>query len=358
MEQTVLYLGITLLKLFRGEWNLRQIILALVRVVGCRVKTGLLFLRFLLNGCYGVALFLGKLSLLIFLAVEVADIGFVGTLPVVHVIALSPCTSKGLFSLLYGCRIVEIPCSLSSSCSTVVVLRHSVFVLPLTCIIFFLYSSYILLRLFVALLLLFLLQGIDDAVDSRVTVFLTHLGKELERVLKFHGIGIWYEFVENLTAFRELLIVVAVLVKESDSLAIAASGITVFLFCPVQVAEMQKQHALLYAGACSLLVSCLVSVDGLCGIFQGKVYITYGIIYLIKVFLVVLVGCHAFQAGYHLSCLISVGKNLCHGYSGIELHFVWRILTDNLLECLVCLVLMSEGSLYLSEKIVFTCALL
>ena len=233
MEQTVLYLGIALLKLFLCEWYLCKVILTLVRVVGCRVKTGLLFLRFLLNGCYGVALFLGKLSLLIFLAVEVTYVGFVCALPVVHVIALSPCTSKGLFTLLYGCRIVEIPCSLSSSCSTVVVLRHSVFVLPLTCIIFFLYSSHILLSLSVAFLLLFLLQGGYHAVDSRVTVFLTHLGKKLERVLKFYGIGIWCEFVENLTALRKLLVVVAVLVEESDSLAIATTGITVFLLSPV-----------------------------------------------------------------------------------------------------------------------------
>ena len=52
MKQTVLYLGITLLKLLWCEWNLCQIILTLVRVVGCRVETRLLLLRLFLNGCY------------------------------------------------------------------------------------------------------------------------------------------------------------------------------------------------------------------------------------------------------------------------------------------------------------------
>ena len=52
MEQSILYLGITLIKLLWGERNLRKIILTLVRVVGCRVKTCLFLLSLCLNGCY------------------------------------------------------------------------------------------------------------------------------------------------------------------------------------------------------------------------------------------------------------------------------------------------------------------
>ena len=358
MEQTVLYLRITLGKLFLCERNLRKVILTLVRVVGCRVKTCLLFLCLLLSGCYGVTLLLGVLWFLSIITIEVTNVRLIDTLPVIHIVALTPCADEGLFTLLHGERVIEIPCSLPFSCSTVVLLGSTVVLPCLSCIVFFLCGSHLLLCLLVALFLLLLLEGGDNAVDSSVTVFLTHLGKELERVLKFYGIGKWRELIKNLTALRKLLIVVAVLVEESDSLAIATSGITVFLLCPIKVAKMQKQHTLLNTRACSLLVAGLVCVDCLCGIFQGEVDITDGIIHLIKIFLVVLVGCHVLQAGYHLSSLSTVGKNLRHGYSGIELHLVRRMLAYHLLECLVCLVLMSESSLYLSKKVVFTCTLL
>ena len=74
MEQTILNLCVAFFELLGCEWNLCKIILTLVRIVGCGVKTRLLFLGFLFNGSYGVALFLGKLSLLRFLVGKIAYI--------------------------------------------------------------------------------------------------------------------------------------------------------------------------------------------------------------------------------------------------------------------------------------------
>ena len=109
MKQAVFYLGITLLKLFRSERNLCQIILTLVRVISSCVKTCLLLLCLLLNGCYGVKLVLGKFWHLRVIISEITYVRLIGTLPVINIVALAPCAGEGLLSLLYSRGIVEVP---------------------------------------------------------------------------------------------------------------------------------------------------------------------------------------------------------------------------------------------------------
>ncbi len=121
---------------------------------------------------------------------------------------------------------------------------------------------------------------------------------------------------------------------------------------------MKQQHALLYTRACCLLITSLVGIDGTCGIFLGEVNVTDGVIHLIEVIFVVFIRSHALELGNHLSSLSVIGKHLTHGNTGIKLHFVWWVLTDNLLECLVGQILMTESSLYLTEEIILTGTLL
>ena len=96
--------------------------------------------------------------------------------------------------------------------------------------------SRLLFSLSVTFFLFLLLQCFNHAVDGRITVILTHLGQRLQRVLQMDGLGMWYQFIEDLRTIGQLLIVVAILIKQTDSLAIATTCITKVLTCPVKVA--------------------------------------------------------------------------------------------------------------------------
>ncbi len=110
MEETILYLGITLFELLWGEWNLCQIVFTFVRVVGCGVKTCFLLFCLCLNSGNGIALSLSQLRFIIIFIREVANNRLVSTLPVIYVIAFAPSASKGLLTLLNSSWVVEIPC--------------------------------------------------------------------------------------------------------------------------------------------------------------------------------------------------------------------------------------------------------
>ena len=120
---------------------------------------------------------------------------------------------------------------------------------------------------------------------------------------------------------------------------------------------MQQQHALLHARACSLLVALLVGGNGICGILLSQIDVAHGVIYLVKVVLVVLIACHAPESANHLARL-SLCQNLCHGYASVELQFVGRVHPCHLAEGLVCLLLMPLRRLNLSEQEIFTRTLL
>ena len=139
----------------------------------------------------------------------------------------------------------------------------------------------------VALLLFFLLQFFYDAVDGGQAVFLRHVGQFLQGVLQMDGIGIWHQFVEHLRTDRQFLVVGALSVQQTDGFAIAALGIVVFLFLPVETTQPEQQYALLDAIAGSLLIAFLVGGDGLGGVTLHQVDIADGIVHLVEIVLVV-----------------------------------------------------------------------
>ena len=105
--------------------------------------------------------------------------------------------------------------------------------------------------------------------------------------MQLHGIGVRHQFIEHLAAVGELLIVLALLVEQSDGLAIAAAGIGEFLLSPVQVAQVQQEHTFLYATAGGTLVALLVGIDGMEGIALAQVDVADGVVYLVQILLVV-----------------------------------------------------------------------
>ena len=197
-----------------------------------------------------------------------------------------------------------------------VVLRHVVAaVLLVLCVLLSLQS---------ALLLLLLLQRLDGAVDGCVAFALAHLGERLQRVLQVYGVGVWYEVVQNLRALRKLLVVLALLVEHTDSLTVAALRVGVALLVPVDVAQLQQQHALLYARACSLSRSALVGVDSLRGVVLRQIDVADGVVYLVEIVLVLVRACHALQSANHLLRLTG-RHHLRHGDARVELQFVRRV---------------------------------
>ena len=71
-----------------------------------------------------------------------------------------------------------------------------------------------------------------------------------------------HQFVEHFRAIRQLLIVVAILVEQTDGLAVTAAGVAEFLHRPVDVAQTKQQHTLLNACTRGLLVAFLVGGNG------------------------------------------------------------------------------------------------
>ena len=107
---------------------------------------------------------------------------------------------------------------------------------------------------------------------------------------------------------------------------------------------MQQEHPFLNTGARSFLVPFLVGGNGIQGVVLGEVDVTDGIINLIEILFVLVGGSHALQTLDHL-LVMGAGHHLGHGDTGIELQFVGRTLADDVLECLIGFLVMSQGSL-------------
>ena len=205
------------------------------------------------------------------------------------------------------------------------------------------------LKGFVGLFLLFLLQGVDNAVDSRQTVFLRHLCQLLQRVLQVDGLGVWHQLVEHLRATCQFLVVGTVLVEQSDGLAVAALGVGIALHIPVQTAKTQQQHAFLNARTGSFRGTILVGADGVRRVLLQQVYIAHSVVHLVEVVLVVVVAGHAFQPANHTPAVVR-SHHLCLGNAGVELQLVGRILADNVPVGFIGLLAVAEPCLYLSHQ--------
>ena len=191
--ESVLNDEITGCHLLLGEGNLRQIVLALVRVV---LRTVIHLFQRVLNGLLasnGVEHFLRHL---LARATHAGHHGLIYALPVVHVLAFSPHLLKRLLTLLHGHRVVEVPLALLLGIVLRVVGRRIVAVAHRTISLHGLLS--VCLGLITLFFLFLFLQGLNDTVDGSIAVFLTHLGQCLQRVLQMHGIGIRHQFIKHL----------------------------------------------------------------------------------------------------------------------------------------------------------------
>ena len=79
-------------------------------------------------------------------------------------------------------------------------------------------------------------------------------------------------------------------------------------------------------------------------------YVADGIINLVEIFLVLVARSHSLQFRYHLPGVVGC-QYLGHGDAGIELQFVRRIETDDMLESAVGILGMSLLCFYLSHQI-------
>ncbi len=199
-------------------------------------------------------------------------------------------------------------------------------------------------------LLLLLLQSLYHTVDGLVAFVLRQAGKHLQRVLQIDGIGERHQFVEHLRAFRQLLIVAAVFVQQSDGLAVTALRIVILLARPIEVSELEQQHTFLYTVAHRLLVAFLVGGNGVECVAVCQIDIAYGVVHLVEIVLVVVGSGHAAQLSYHLP-RASAGHHLRLRYAGVELQFVWRTLAHHAAVSLVGHVTVSQFGLNLSHEI-------
>ena len=79
-------------------------------------------------------------------------------------------------------------------------------------------------------------------------------------------------------------------------------------------------------------------------------YVADGIINLVEIFLILVARSHSLQFGYHLPGVVGC-QYLGHGDAGIELQFVRRIETDDMLESAIGILGMSLLCFYLSHQI-------
>ena len=332
------------------ERNLRQIIFALVRIVLRTVRH--LFQR-VLNGLLSgnrIEHFLRH-----FAPVHSAHDRLIDALPMIDVFTLSPLSFKGLLALLHRQGIVKIPFSVLLG------VGRRLLGIGLVAIAHRSVALHLLLRIGLGLLpffLFFLLfQGFNHAVDGGISVFLAHFRQRLQRVLQMDGIGVGTEFVKHLRAIRQLLVVLALLVEQSDGLAVASLCVAELLLQPIKIAEFQQQNAFFDTAPRGFLVAFFVGGNSLHRVALRQINIAERIINLVEIILVLVRCRHPFQTTNH-RLRLTPGHHLGHRDSGIEFDFVGRILRNHLFISLVSLLLMSKFSLQLSEQIVFASLLL
>ena len=166
-----------------------------------------------------------------------------------------------------------------------------------------------------------------------------------------------HQLVEHFRAVRQLLIVVALLVEQTDGLAVAAACIAEFLHRPVNVAQTEQQHTFLNARACGLLVAFLVGGNGLHGVFLEHVDVAHRIVHLIQIVLVLVGESHSLQSADHL-LRTSSGHHFRHRDACIELQFVGRVLRNHFFIGFIGHLLVVEGGLQLSHEVPLAGALL
>ena len=159
----------------------------------------------------------------------------VDALPVIHILSLAPELLELGLSLTYGQRRIEIPLSVVRGVIVVRIILVEVIVGEAVAAVLFLDSFCLFLSFLVSFFFFLLFQRIDYTVDGSIAVFLVHLGELLQRILQLYGIGVRYQFVQNLGAVGEKLVVFSFLVEQSDGFSIASSCIGKFFHCPVQV---------------------------------------------------------------------------------------------------------------------------
>ncbi len=161
------------------------------------------------------------------------------------------------------------------------------------------------------------------------------------------SLSVGHQFVKHLGAFAELLVVLTVLVKQSDGLTVAAFGIAELLLGPIEVAQMKQQHAFLDAVAGGLLVAFLIGPDGSERIFLHQIDVTHGIIHLIQIIGILAGTGHSFQTADHLLG-VAACHHFCHRDAGVEFQFVRWIHANHTAESLIGLVSLSEAGIDLS----------
>ena len=167
-------------------WVVLRTILELLQRVLCQLSL-----------CYRVFLLFGKLHFGI--AIKVAHHGFVHTLPVVGILALSPKFFESLLTLLHRHSIIEIPHSILTvvllslrsiiSIGIISVARSAIALHGLLSILF-VFQSF--------LLFLLSFQFCYHPIDGSISVFLAHLCQSLQRVLQMYGVGIRHQLVKHL----------------------------------------------------------------------------------------------------------------------------------------------------------------
>ena len=360
VEQSVGDDVIALDLLLFGEGYLCQVVLAGVRVVGVgggvgrgsrRCARGQTVLQGLGDVC--PIQVLGAVGGV--LTAHQVDHGLVGPLPVVNVLALAPLLLELLLSLADGRLVVEVPLGVLATGSRGGggrALRGAVADGALA-LLRLLYLRFLCASL---LFFLFLLQFVDDAVDGRQPFLFGHGCQLLQRVLQIDGVSVGHQFVEHLRAVRQFLVVRALFVQQSDGFAIAALRVVVFFLYPVEIAELQQQHAFFNAAARGFLVAFLVGANGAGRVFLHEVDVAHGVVDLVQVVLVVVVGSHAPQLPDHLGT-VALGHHFRLCYAGVEVQLVGRVLCTHFSVGPVGLLFVAERGLYLSQQEVFACLL-
>ena len=339
--------------LFLGEGDVLQVVFAFMRIVLGAVGD---LLQRILHGCrlcQRVALLVGPL----FRLCGIGHDGLIDTLPVVHVLTLSPLPLEGLLSLINGHGVVEVPGVIPSGIhrrkgrgiGLVVTVSDGVLLCQLRLSVG--------LRLTVAFFFFLFLQSLYHAVDGFVALFLREFCQHLQRVLQMDGLGEGHQLVEYLGAFVELFVVLAVLVEQSDGFAVTALGIAELLLGPIEVAQMKQEHTFLNTAAGGLFVTFFIGSYGSRRVFLHQVDITHGIIHLIQVFGILVGTGHSFQSADHLLG-IAACHHFRHGDAGIEVQFVGWIHTHHMAKSLIGILPLSEGGIELSQQIVLACFLL
>ena len=321
MEEAVHDKLVALLHLFGGERYLGEVVLAAVGVVLGAV--GLSLNRVGAGSLAGhrVGLLWGQ-GLLV---ARCRHHRLVYPLPVVHILALAPEFLERGLTLAHRHGVIEVPLAVALlSYSGLLGVGTAVAGHSRLTPVLALHGLGIVLLLGTALLFLFLLQGRYHAVYGSIALGLAHAGQGLQRVLQGHGLGMGHQFVQHLRPLRQLPVVGAVLVQQSDGLAIAAARIRELLALPVQVAQTQEQHTFLDTATGGLAVARLVGRQGVQGVAVGQIDVADGVIYLVEIFLVVVRGCHTAQPAYHTSRL-TLGHHLGLCDTRVELQFVRRV---------------------------------